>query len=238
MHWNGNTTHEWKSPNENTTSCNIAILIACLALFIVASGALGYIGFVAEYCWVSPNQLTSCESHQTATAIIRRASWLAKPVTALAIIGFAIHHSYSLLIGRSRGPHGPYFRRANVESLAIGLDDTSTGKRSPAYDEAVQTAALMFLASLRDHMNSSSSGLQLDLLRNRIGILKTRTFASWNNIHSVFVDVRERASDLLSGELLAANVGDQVAGEVIQALDHLLKSAEDAFSINQSNVGV
>jgi hypothetical protein len=234
MHCNSNTAHEWKLPNGNTTSGYIAILIACLALFIVASGALGYIGFVAEYCWFSPNELISCENHQTATAIIRGGSSLAKPVTGLAIIVSAIHHSHSLLIRRRRGSHGTYSRRANAANVAVGLEDPSTNKRSPSYDEAVQTAALMFLASLRDYINSSTSGLQLDLLRNRIDILKNRNRASWDNVHTVFADVRERAADLLSVELLAANVGDQVAGEVILALHHLLKSAEDAFSINEA----
>jgi hypothetical protein len=234
MHWNGNTAHEWKSPNGNTTSCYIAILVACLALFIVASGALGYIGFLAEYCWFSPNELISCESYQTATAVIRGASWLAKPVTALAIIGSAIHHSHSLLIRRPRGSHGLQPRRADAGNLAIGLEDPWTNKRSPSYDEAVQTAALMFLASLRDYINSPYSALQLNLLRNRIDILKSRNCASCNNVRTVFADVRERAADLLSVELLAANVGDQVAKEVILALYHLLKSAEDAF---QSTTG-
>ena len=92
----------------------------------------------------------------------------------------------------------------------------------------------MFLASLRDYINSSSSGLRLDLLRNRINILKNRNCAGCDNVHAVFADVRERAANLLSVELLAANVGDQVAEEVILALHHLLKSAEDAFSINEA----
>jgi hypothetical protein len=234
MNWNGNTSLEWKSPNGNATSGYIVIFIAALALFIVASGALGYIRFVAEYCWFSPNELVSCESYQTATAAIRGASWLAKPVTALAIIISAIHHSYSLLIRRPRGPQGPYSRSANAANLAVGLEGPPSNKRAPSYDEAVQTAALMFLASLRDYINSPYSGLQLDLLRNRIGILKNQNCTSWNNVHTVFADVRERAADLLSAELLAANVGDQVAGEVILALSHLLKSAEDAFSINEA----
>jgi hypothetical protein len=234
MHCNSNTDCDWKSPNGNTTSGYVAVLIACLALFIVASGALGYIGFVAEYCWFSPNELISCENHRTATAIIRGGSLLAKPVTALAIIVSAIHYSHSLLIRRRRGPHGTYSRRGNAANVAVGLEDPSTNKRSPSYDEAVQTAALMFLASLRDYINPSTSGLQLDLLCNRIDILKNRNCASWDNVRTVFADVRERAADLLTVELLAANVGDQVAGEVILALHHLLKSAEDAFSINEA----
>jgi hypothetical protein len=234
MYWNGNTAREWKSPNGNTISCYIAILIACLALFIVASGALGYIGFVAEYCWFSHDELISCESYQTATAVIHGAPWLAKPVTALAIIVSAIHHSHSFLIRRPRGPHGSSRSANAAANLAVSFEGPSTNKRSPSYDEAVQTAALMFLASLRDYINSPCSGLQLELLRNRIGILKNRNCASWDNVHTVFADVRERAADLLSVELLAANVGDQVAGEVVLTLHHLLKSAEDAFSINEA----
>jgi hypothetical protein len=75
MYLNGNTADEWKSPNENPTTGYIAILIACLALFIVACGALGYIGFVAKYCWFSSNELISCESNLAATAVIGGASW-------------------------------------------------------------------------------------------------------------------------------------------------------------------
>lgn len=228
MRWNDNTADEWKSPNGSTASSYIPILIACLALFIVASGALGYIGFVAQYCWLSPNELNSCESYQTATAVIRGASWFAKPVTALSIMAAVIHHSRSLLIRRPRNPRSPRFRGRNATNVAVGFEDPSTKKRI-AYDEAVQTAALMFLASLYDYINSPFSGLQLDLLRNRIDILKSQNCTGWNGVHTVFSDVRERAADLLSVELQAANVGDRVAREVNLALHHLLKSAEDAF---------
>ena len=67
-----NATHEWELPSGNkpTTWWHISILTACLALFLLAAVTLGYVGAIAEYCWYSPNELNSCESYRTATAVI------------------------------------------------------------------------------------------------------------------------------------------------------------------------
>jgi hypothetical protein len=240
MNWNYDTTHERKSPigNKATTWWHISILTACLALFLLAAGTLGYIGFITEYCWYRPDELNSCESYQTATAVIHGASWLVKPVTALATIVSAIQYSRFLFIRRPDEPHDYYSRSSEAADAGTCFEEPSTTKRSPSYDEAVQTAALMFLASLRDYIESPFSGSQLELLRNRIDIVRNRNCVRLDNVHAVFADVRERAAALLSEELLAANVGDQVAAEVIRVLHHLLTAAEDTFSNRRTDVSI
>lgn len=231
-----NATHEWELPSGNkpTTWWLISILTACLALFLLAAVTLGYVGAIAEYCWYSPNELNSCESYHTATAVIHGASWLVKPATALAIIVSAIQYSRFLWIRRPHEPLSYCSRRNNAANVVACFEDPSTTKRSQPYDEAIQTAALMLLASLRDYIKSPFSGPQLELFQNCTDIWKNRNCVRRDNVHAVFADVRERAADLLSEELRAANVGDQVAREVIQVLHHLLTSAEDAFSIDEA----
>ncbi len=235
MNWNYDTTYEWKSPIGNTpaTWWHISILTAFLALFLLAAGTLGYVGFITEYCWYRPDELNICESYQPATAVIHGASWLVKPATALATIVSAIQCSRFLFMRRPHESHTYYSCSGDAANVGTCFEAPSATKRSPSYDEAVQTAALMFLASLRDYIESPFSGLQLELFRNRINVLKNRNCVRWDNVHDVFADVRERAAALLSEELLAADVGDQVAAEIIRVLHHFLKSAEDAFSIDQ-----
>ena len=236
MYRTSNATHEWDSPSGNkpTTWCHISILTACLALFLLAAVTLGYAGAVAEYCWYSPNELNGCESYHTATAVIHGASWLVMPATALVIIVSSIQYSRSLWMWRLLEPLSCRSRRNNAANVVAAFEEPSTTKRSQSYDEAIQTAALMLLASLRDYIKSPVSGPQLELFQNRTDIWKNRNRVRRDKVHAVFADVRERAADLLSEELRAANVGDQVAREVIQVLHRLLTSAEDAFSIDEA----
>lgn len=202
-----------------------------MGLFVFTAGTLGYVGAVAEYCWYNPNEFDSCASYQAATAFIYGAGWLVKLAAALAMIVCGIWYSRTRWIKQFYSLTS-YSYRGNPTKISAHLKAPSITKRSQAYDEAVQNAALMLLASLRDYVKSPFSGPQL--LRNRIATLRNRNCIHRESVHAVFVDIRERAADMLSAELQAANVRDEVAGEIIRALHGLLTSAEDFFSIEQA----
>ena len=106
----------------------------------------------------------------------------------------------------------------------------STGNvRSKAYDGAVNSAALMLIAALRDYINPQFSSLQLELLRKRVGELDRNRSLNPQNVRAVFADIRERAAELLAKELRNENAGNEVEELVSRALNRFLTSAEKYF---------
>ena len=102
-------------------------------------------------------------------------------------------------------------------------------RSSDAYDQAIDRAALMLLAALRDHANPQYSSVQLEALRLR-GIGKNGGEIERKKTHAVFADIRQRATDLLSAELLAAGIADDVGAEMDRILRRLLTSVERIFA--------
>jgi len=103
--------------------------------------------------------------------------------------------------------------------------NAKSSRSSDAYNQAVDRAALLLLAALRDHANPQFSSIQLEALRLRgagesgHGYERTRT-------HAVFADISRRATDLLAAELREAGVAADVGGEMDRILRRLLTSFE------------
>ena len=104
-----------------------------------------------------------------------------------------------------------------------------SSRPSEAYREAVDRAALMLLAALRDHANPQFSSVQLEALRLRGAAQNGRGFER-NKTHTVFVDIRQRATDLLLAELREAGVAAEVGAEMDRILRRLLTSVERIFA--------
>ena len=79
----------------------------------------------------------------------------------------------------------------------------------------------MLLAALRDHANPQFSSVQLEALRLRGAAQNGRGFER-NKTHTVFVDIRQRATDLLLAELREAGVAAVVGAEMDRILRRLL----------------
>ena len=75
---------------------------------------------------------------------------------------------------------------------------------SAAYREAIDRAALMVLAALRDHAKPQYSSVQLEAMRLRGGLIEGGF--GQNNVRAVFTDIRQRATTLLAAELKTARV--------------------------------
>ena len=100
-------------------------------------------------------------------------------------------------------------------------------RSSDAYDEAVDRAAFMLLAALRDHANPQFSSVQLEALRLRG--FGAQAYAPATT-HAVFADISRRATDLLADELREARVTADVAAEMGRILRRLLASFERVFA--------
>jgi hypothetical protein len=98
-----------------------------------------------------------------------------------------------------------------------------------AYDQAVDRAALMLLAALRDHANPQFSSVQLETLRLR-GIGDGAQGYRRRRTEAVFADISQRATDLLAVELREAGVTVEVAAEMERILQRLLTSFERVFA--------
>jgi hypothetical protein len=105
-----------------------------------------------------------------------------------------------------------------------------SSRPTDAYREAVDRAALMLLAALRDHANPQFSSVQLEALRLRGGLVENARGLGSRSVHSVFADLRERATTILAAELKTARVADDVAAEMNRILDRLLNSIEGIFA--------
>jgi len=99
---------------------------------------------------------------------------------------------------------------------------------SAAYNQAIDRAALMVLAALRDHAKPQYSSVQLEAMRLRGGLIKSGFGPS--NVRAVFTDIRQRATTLLAAELKTARVADDVGAEMNRILRRLLDSVEDMFA--------
>jgi hypothetical protein len=99
---------------------------------------------------------------------------------------------------------------------------------SAAYWEAIDRAALLLLAALRDHAKPHYSSVQLEAMRLR-GSFAEGGFGR-RSIHAVFADIRQRATILLAAELKSARVGDDVGAEMNRILRRLLDSVERMFA--------
>jgi len=105
-----------------------------------------------------------------------------------------------------------------------------SSRPSEAYREAVDRAALMLLAALRDHANPQFSSVQLEALRRRGGPVERARGLGNEGVHLVFVDLRERATTMLAAELKAARAADDVGAEMNRILSRLLTSIEGIFA--------
>jgi hypothetical protein len=106
---------------------------------------------------------------------------------------------------------------------------STANARSKAYDETINSAALMLIAALRDYMNPQFSSLQLELLQKRVGELERTRSLNTQNVRAVFADIRERAAELLAKELRNENAGNEVEELVSYAFNQFLISAENCF---------
>jgi hypothetical protein len=104
-----------------------------------------------------------------------------------------------------------------------------SSRPSDAYKEAIDRAALMLLAALRDHAKPQFSLVQLEALRLRGGVVSERRSSGRKNAHAVFADIRTRATDLLSVELQKSSAADDVGAEMDRILRRLLTSVEQMF---------
>ena len=100
---------------------------------------------------------------------------------------------------------------------------------SDAYNEAVDRAALMLLAALRDHVKPQFSSVQLETLRRRGGLFESAQAVSEHNVRAVFADIRERATVMLAAELKRSGAAADVAAEMDRVLQRLLTTVEQAF---------
>jgi len=99
---------------------------------------------------------------------------------------------------------------------------------SAAYKEAIDRAALMVLAALRDHAKPQYSSVQLEAMRLRGGLIESGF--GQNNVRAVFTDIRQRAITILAAERKTAKVDDDVGAEMNRILRRLLDSVEDMFA--------
>ncbi len=100
---------------------------------------------------------------------------------------------------------------------------------SDAYNEAIDRAALMLLAALRDHVKPQFSSVQLDAIRQRGGLLDSAQTIGRKNVRAVFADIRKRATVMLAAELKRSGAPKDVAAEMDRVLHRLLTSVEQAF---------
>jgi N-formylglutamate amidohydrolase len=105
-----------------------------------------------------------------------------------------------------------------------------SSRPSEAYKEAVDRAALMLLAALRDHTKLHFSSVQLEAMRLRGGLVENGQCRQQGSVHAVFADIRERATVMLAAELKKARVADDVGAEMNRVLRRLLDSVEDMFA--------
>ena len=103
-----------------------------------------------------------------------------------------------------------------------------SSRPSDAYQEAIDRAAMMLLAALRDHAKPHYSSVQLEAMRLRGG-LADGGFGR-QNVQAVFTDIRQRATAMLAAELKSARVGDDVGAEMNRILRRLLDSVEHMFA--------
>jgi hypothetical protein len=99
---------------------------------------------------------------------------------------------------------------------------------SDAYAEAIDRAALLLLAALRDHAKPQFSSVQLEALRLRGGLVEGGF--GQKSVRAVFADIRERATIMLAEELKSARVADDVGAEMNRILRRLLTSVERMFA--------
>jgi hypothetical protein len=98
------------------------------------------------------------------------------------------------------------------------------------YAEAIDRAAWMLLAALRDHIQPQFSSVQLEILRRRQIANDYVQGYGEQTLNAVFADIRNRSTSMLAVELRKARVADDVATEVTLALDRLLISAKELFT--------
>jgi hypothetical protein len=101
---------------------------------------------------------------------------------------------------------------------------------SPAYWDAIDRAALLVLAALRDHAKPQFSAVQLEAMRLRGRLIESAGGLHRDGVREVFADIRERATEMLIAELNKARAADDVATEMIRILRRLLDSVEGLFA--------
>jgi hypothetical protein len=101
---------------------------------------------------------------------------------------------------------------------------------SEAYKEAIDRAAVLLLAALRDHAKPQFSSVQLEAMRLRGGLIESTRGLGQDGVHAVFADIRERATAMLAAELNKARAGRDVAAEMNRIIRRLLDAVEDMFA--------
>lgn len=101
---------------------------------------------------------------------------------------------------------------------------------SQAYRDAIDRAALLVLAALRDHAKPQFSAVQLEAMRLRGRLIESAGGLRRDGVREVFADIRERATEMLAAELNKARAADDVATEMIRILRRLLDSVEGMFA--------
>jgi hypothetical protein len=101
---------------------------------------------------------------------------------------------------------------------------------SDTYKAAVDRAALMVLAALRDHTKPQFSAVQLEAIRLRGDLSESGQVFGQRNVHAVLADIRRRATSMLAAELRQSGVAADVAAEMDRVLHRLLTSVEQAFA--------
>ena len=121
---------------------------------------------------------------------------------------------------------GPRYATSVLLMVDLSLRDFMP---SDAYNEAIDRAALMLLAALRDHVKPQFSSVQLEALRRRGGLLDSAQAVGERNVRVVFADIRERAVAMLAAELKRSGAAADVAAEMDRVLHRLLTTVEQAF---------
>jgi hypothetical protein len=101
---------------------------------------------------------------------------------------------------------------------------------SDAYSEAIDRAALLVLAALRDHANPQFSSVQLEVIRLRGALAESGRAFGRTSVKAVMADIRRSAETHLAAELRASRVAGDVGAEMERILSRLLTSIEKAFA--------
>src|SRR5271169_5180163 len=107
----------------------------------------------------------------------------------------ALHRGRTRAQAQASGPR-------YTTSVVLMADSSSRDfMPSDAYNEAIDRAALMPLAALRDHVKPQFSSVQLETIRQRRGLFESAQAVGKKNVRVVFADIRERAALMLAAEL-------------------------------------
>jgi O-antigen ligase len=171
------------------------------------------------------------------------------PASALAVAAVAVLHSlidfslqisgYSIpsltLVGAGLAQSFATDRaKASLETSTLSEQGLSSLEPSEAYNSAIEEAAVMLLAALRDRAQPEVSMQLLDAARRHGEDNEGRQFGR-ENVRSVFADIVKRAAEIRSTQIRGSGDGDTVQAELSRALHRLLSSVEDVLVVDDEN---